>query len=219
MSTRKSNEAIPYVVAILFGVIGGLCLWYWGAPNADILNKPPPSQKVQKSGTSEGDKSAAAPALRYAAAWQEGNCEEIVTMTWWMQERLNHVRSLSGDGEAVRSAEIELCADIQRHLPEKNELTPEGILDQYLFSRNTTIEVARVSEGRDDLAKPTKQSSWLQLTYQERDRAPRDESGNPIRSLDVAIYLSENGYVLKAGILGNAEIDWDSISLRWPSTN
>lgn len=208
----------PYVVAILFGVTGGLALWYWGVPNEEMIRRQtePPAQSAPSSGDGEALRSAGAPALRYATAWQQGNCDEIIATTWWMQERLLHVRKLTGDEEAVNIATNELCERIQQRLPEGNQLVTEGIYDQYLFSSDATCEVIRASTGRDDLAKPTKTAVWLRITYSTRQRAPRDRRGNPIRSLDAAINYAHDGYILKAGILGNAEIDWDSISLRWP---
>jgi len=45
--------------------------------------------------------------------------------------------------------------------------------------------------------------------------ALRDEAGRPIRSIVVGVDVSLDGCIVKAGILGNVELDRESIALDW----
>ena len=46
-------------------------------------------------------------------------------------------------------------------------------------------------------------------------QALRDEAGRPIRSIVVGVDVSPDGCIVKAGILGNVELDRESIALDW----
>jgi hypothetical protein len=62
------------------------------------------------------------------------------------------------------------------------------------------------------LSKPVQERVWLLVTYPAADRALCDETGKAIRSIRVGVNVSPDSYVVKAGVVGNLDIDRDSIS-------
>lgn len=217
MKEGIGKRAKPYIVAILFGVSGGLVLWYWGAPSPEFFL--PKGQKARqgmgfdpaRDRSGDGGREA----RRYASAIQSGRCDEVIAMTAWMQERLEYVRRTAADpNEEIRTRE-ELCRKTQERRPEGNQLSLEGIEDVYVFLLDAEVEVVGVDEGRDDLEKPVEERTWLEVRYPSKFRALHDQSGYPIKSLVVGVNISADGYVLKAGFLGNLDIDFDSVSYRW----
>lgn len=217
MNKKRSKGIQPYVAAILFGALGGLALWHWGAPSGDQMRekvREAEKSELAKIPASELDETGG-PARRYVTAVQEGRCEEIIAMTWWMEERLRYVRTTASKPEEVEDAHERLCATILERTPEGNQLTPEGIEEQYVFTPAAQIEILGADRGRDDLEKPVRHRTWMEVTYQTKNRALRDRSGNAIKSLIVGVNVSTDGYVLKAGVVGNLDIDLDSLSYRW----
>lgn len=209
MKNAGKKGVKAYVFAILFGALGGLGLWYWGAPNADLAQ----SQR-RASGSLTGrekpvDESSRSAKLagRYVAAVQSANCDAVVTLTLWMQERLG-----KGQSEQVLDA---LCTSLLDRSDAGNRLGPLGIEDRYILSPKAEIEAFRIDKGRDDLERPVRERMWFKVTYSSRGHAVRDRDGNPISTLDVGVNVSTDGYILKAGVRGNLDIDFDSISYRW----
>ncbi len=156
-------------------------------------------------------------AMRYARAVQEGDCEEVIQSTQWMVERLEQVRLEAGESDEVDVARDGLCKKMQVRLVERNQLQTEGIEDQYLFSPGADLEVAGTDDGRQHLARRVWERTWIRVSYPSRHCAPRDELGRPIKSLLVGVNVSADGRVLKSGVLGNLDIDRDSIVYDWES--
>lgn len=154
-------------------------------------------------------------ALRYATACQETNCEVVIAMTLWMKDRLSYVRTQHGEGEEVAQARLKLCEDLSDRRTEGNQLTPEGIEDKYLFSPHATIRFAGRGEEEAGTTKMEASVVWLEVEYAEKRHAVRDRDGRPVQSLRVGVHVSPDGDIIKAGILGNTAIDWDSISYWW----
>ena len=150
-------------------------------------------------------------AMRYAHALQEGNAEEVIRLTAWMQERLDYVRITQGTQEALLQARKELIRKITERKIEENKLTAEGVEDKYLFAPGTQLELVSEDEGRDDLAFRVKKRYWIRITYPFRERALMNMDGHPIRSLVVGLNISDKDKILKAGIRGNTDIDYESI--------
>ena len=154
-------------------------------------------------------------ALRYAQALKEGDWETVIDQTLWMRERLDYVR-LEGGGEEAAAREREhLARRLAERSPEENQLRPEGVEDQFVFAPGAEIAVAGVDAGRDDLERPVAARTWLRVTYPRQAQALRDAQNLPIRALTAGVNVDEKGYVLKAGVVGNLEIDMDSISRDW----
>lgn len=214
---EKLKGVTPYIVAIGFGVSGLVALLYWGAPNAEHLKRlqerdaeggaPSTRQHVAEEDSLE--------AVEYAKGVQRGSCNQVIDMTWWMRERLLYVESNATTSGEVRKAKEDFCEKMLDRVDEKNLVTAEGVEDQYLFVPGATIEVVGMDRGRQGLAKPAAKRIWMQVRYPVQATALRDPEGNQIRALVVGVNLSEDGYVLKAGVLGNLEIDLDSFSYDW----
>ncbi len=158
-------------------------------------------------------------AIQYARALQEGRADEVIRMTHWMQERLKRVRLRSNAPEELEAAREELRRDIQTRTLEGNRLRREGVEDKYIFKPGATFEVigvdAREDARGDALACPVKERTWLRVVYPSPVTALRDEAGRPVRSIVVGVNVSADGYVLKAGILGNMEIGSGDVSVDW----
>ncbi|MFO7977002.1 MAG: hypothetical protein R6V12_20515 [Candidatus Hydrogenedentota bacterium] len=156
-------------------------------------------------------------ATRYARALQEGRADEVIRMTHWMQKRLQRVRlscSAPADEEGARA---ELRRDILTRTLEGNRLRPEGVKDKYIFAPGAKLSVVGSDKGEHlcdgALSCPVKERTWLRVVYPNPVTALRDEMGRPIRSIVVGVNISDEGYVVKAGVLGNLEIRYDTISM------
>lgn len=202
-------------VVILAGGCG-LAAWYAFVsqpaeredPAASIVNAPMDATTVALPMDAE-----TALAYRYATAVQEGRCEDIVALTWWMQERLARVASDSPGGEAGEAER--LCRLMTERRVERNRLTPEGVGDEYVFCPGATITAYGHDPGQSGLAKATSRRIWLKVTYPSPERALLDESGRPLRSIVAGVNLSADGYVLKANVSGNLDIDRNSADTNW----
>lgn len=150
-------------------------------------------------------------AQQYAEELKAGRYEQALFRVAWVQERLDQVRATSGNQDA-ESAELQRLAE--EYAPTDRSravLELEGIEDSYLFAPRAEIVVAGADGGRSGLERPTAGRAWLALSYPDPSAAPRSDSGRPIRGLTVGLNFSEDGYLLKAEIIGNCEIDRFSI--------
>lgn len=171
----------------------------------------------------EGMKEPAAPvaddvgatAMAYAQAMQRNQGEEVVRMTLWIQDRLSRLRLNGADEAALQEESAKLARRTQDRRIEGNQLSSEGLEDRYIFAPGARLELLGVDAGRTDLAQPSKGRAWLRVTYPMKTTAPRGSRELPIRSIIVGVNVSKQGLVLKAGIVGNLEIDLDSISYEW----
>lgn len=154
-------------------------------------------------------------ALRYARACQSGDCDEIIGLTGWMRDRLRRSALETPGDEAQEAVRDELRARLQERTVEGNRLRPEGVEDMYVFAPGTQVEFVASDRGREDLSEVVRERVWLRVTYPAPDRALRDETGRPIRSIIVGVNVSAEGYIVKAGVLGNLDVDRDSISYAW----
>lgn len=158
-------------------------------------------------------------ATRYALAYQENRADDVISMTHWMQECLKRVRRGSDDSAGLAAVREQLRRSIVSRTLEGNRLRPEGVEDKYIFAPGTRIELlssdAREDARGDELACPVRERTWLRVTYPDAAVALRDEAGRPIRSIVVGVDVSPDGCIVKAGILGNVELDRESIALDW----
>lgn len=162
-------------------------------------------------------------ALVYAKAVRDGQSEIAVRLTAWMNDRIRRVALEQSDPSAVTSTRAELCRRIEDRRVEGNLLRPEGIEDPYVFPPGAEIEAVGRDAGRDDLSAPVAERVWLRVTYPRRETAPlapvndRFTTLKPVRQWTVGVNLDrEDQVVLKASIIGNLEIDRESISFAWP---
>jgi hypothetical protein len=164
-----------------------------------------------------------AAALRYARALQDGFCEEVIRSTGWMADRMHRVAIESSGQEAIDKEWDTLCDKVMARPVEGNLLVQEGIEDQYVFAPGATLEVTGVDSGRDDLNRPVALRVWIRVTYPRRQTAPLargdgDSRMLAVRSMSVGVNLARDGQlIVKAGVIGNLDIDSDSLSFDWPS--
>jgi len=152
--------------------------------------------------------------LHYARAVRDGDCGEVIALTWWMQERLDFVALEAGTAAARDAEHAVLCARLIHRVFEENVLRPEGVEDQYVFRPGAKFELIGYDEGEDTLAKPVWRREWILVRYTSPAQALRDARGRPLERLRVGVNISEDGYILKAGIVGNLTIDRDSARMN-----
>jgi len=215
---RPRNKAgVSIAVILLFAAFGVFSMFYWGPPNQGFIEKQEefrqtPDAAAKKRVEAENSE-AAKIALLYVSAVQTAVCARAIDLTWWMQERLQFAAENSPDG--VSAVRQELCDGITKRVRGGNQLRSEGVEDQYVFTPMAKVEVAALEPGRQDLSKASMGRVWLEVSYPVPTQALEDDNGTPIKSLRVGVSMSNDGYVLKAGAIGNLEIDFDSISYNW----
>jgi len=155
-------------------------------------------------------------AMRYVRALQEGNCDETIALTLWMNDRIELSRLKNP--EQLADIREELCASLTDRRIEGNRLSEEGMEDQYVFAPGSRVSLIRVDEGREDLERPVATRVWVEVMYLREERAPLDLGGLPIKSLTAGINATSDSYVLKAAVVGNVEIDYESIVTNWDTT-
>ncbi len=154
-------------------------------------------------------------AWKYARAMQEGDWEWAVRHTLWMRDRLRYVELHEGGTEAREKQELVLFEQLGQRTVEGNQLLKEGIEDQYVFKPGAALMMVGSDTPGEMLDRPVAERVWIRVTYPGREFALRDELHLPIRALTVGVNVSHDGYVLKANIIGNLDIDHDSISYNW----
>ncbi|MFP4192230.1 MAG: hypothetical protein ACLFU6_09190 [Candidatus Hydrogenedentota bacterium] len=212
MTKTKSFQGLFVVAA---AAIGLAVLWWLGnsasPAGADYQRKAQARSQQDENGTL-----LSSVAWRYALAVRDNNCAEVIRMTLWMNERLDGVRAAHGDSEELEAAWKALCRRISLRAIEGNQLTAEGVEDPYIFAPGVDLELMGVDKGAAGLKRPVAERSWIKVTYPDQGRALRDDEGRPIRSIVVGINVSQDGYILKAGVIGNLEVDRESIHYSWP---
>ncbi len=200
---RGRTWAVLTIVVLACVSAGWVGIW-WGYQHIRRVDAPPADAVPAHD-----------PALRYAAAVQDGDCELVVAMARSMQDRLRYVQSTSGQGNEYALARDALCEDLQSRPVEGNLLAPEGIEDKYVFPPGARIEWLRRDAGRQTLDSPVAHRTWLRVSYPIDRYAPRGVDGRAIRAMDVGVNVSPDGSIVKAEIVGN--LDVDRSSLQWLS--
>lgn len=156
-------------------------------------------------------------AVVYARAVQDGHCERVIALARWMQERVAYVSATGSGPRAAEEARDEICADLQDRPVERNVLTREGIDDKYAFPPGATIAAVRRDKGRGDLDAAVDHRTWVRVEYPVERYAPRSEDGRAIRAMVVGVNVSPDGLIVKAGVLGNVEVDQTSLEFEGPT--
>ena len=180
---RPKNKAWrSYAVIFVFTALGGLSLWYWGAPTAEYLEHQARIRdgvEVSEDITAQASQSdSVRVAERYLFALQNEVCSTTIELTWWMQNRLAKVRV---EGANAEGAALEaLCSSITDRNAEGYVLSAEGVEDQYLIAPLAQVVVTGLDGGRQDLDKGVRERVWIRVTYPVPTHAVRDENGTPI---------------------------------------
>lgn len=190
------------------------------APEPPPPSPPPAAEVYGEPGTPYAELAPAPDspegiAWRYARAFQEGDWDFVLERTQWMRERLAHVAAQTGSPEAAAGTRAELAERLATRTPEGSQLAPEGIEDQYIFVPGAALRIAGSDAGAEDLEEPVARRVWLEVTYPDRLRAPRTGDGLPIQRLRAGVSVSHSGRILKGSVIGNLEIDEESLALIW----
>jgi hypothetical protein len=154
---------------------------------------------------------------------QDGDCDDVIALTAWMADRIRRVSLQAGGPDALDQAREHLCDQVRRRPVEGNQLRAEGIEDEYVFAPGTQLEVVAIDEGRDDLDRAIEQRVWIRVTYPRRATAPLAPAAGagvplqPVHAWTVGVNVSQDDTcVVKANVIGNLEVDPDSIAFDWP---
>lgn len=156
------------------------------------------------------------PALRYAWAFQEGDWDYIIDHTSWIQERLRYEQARTGDEAAAQTTRLDIARKLGDRSEPGNRLRDTGVEDQYVFRPEAALEVVGRDAGRDDLDRPAAERVWFRVTFPSASNALYDAAGLAIRTITVGVNVSPEGYILKANVDGNLDMDWDSITYWGP---
>jgi len=193
-----------WLIAMLIGAVAGLttalAIRYLRSPET------PAAPEAMEIVTPD-----AGPAVRYALAFQEGDWDYIIEHTLWIQERLRYERARTGEAAGSEAARLTISRELGDRSEPGNRLRDTGVEDQYVFRPGAAIEVAARDAGRDDLERPAADRTWLRVRFPTATNALYDASGLAIRAVTVGVNVSSEGYILKANVDGNLDVDWDSI--------
>lgn len=201
--------------AVLGAISGTIVRSTTGSPEAKPAVPEPPTEPGRNDAGRSPDSVENSVAWQYAMAYREGNWAKVVELTYWMKDRLDFVLETDGAG-AVPAEKDRLMDELGLRTVADNRLMDEGVEDQYVLSPGSEITYDSVDTGRDDLDGPVARRTWLKVVYPAREKALLDKDGLPIRSLRVGINVSTDGHVLKGNVIGNLDIDWESIMYDWP---
>ncbi len=206
-----------FLLALLVGASAGIVMGFGINTYVNQLTSSPVEEPAAEPVSEQGTDTLVENrvALEYARAYQEGNWDLVVEKTLWMQERLERVQLETGKPEARGQAKAQLVAQLEKWDLAQNQLRLEGVEDRYIFAPGVRLEVLRQDEGQTGLERPVKHRTWIRVTYPSRSRALTDQMGLPIHGLTVGVNVSEEGMILKAGVVGNLDIDEASISYIW----
>jgi hypothetical protein len=207
---KKSNVFLRFTLAMAIGGFAGLlAAWVLKGmlESPDLWDTPPERLANRRVDLAlEADD----PALRYVQALQEGRWKDAVEQTLWMRERLE------ANPDDMARVHGELIANLSDRSPSGNHwVVYQGVEDQYIFRPDATVEMLRRDLGRKTLARPTAGRTWFKVTYPEKDRALRGENGLSVEHLEVGVSVSADGWILKAALTGNVEINDRSVSYEW----
>lgn len=224
MAIHASQMVRRFAVAVAIGVVVGLAVG--SVLKGRRVVAPVPGTPGEKQGLLAGWRGDPAPppnlappedsaGWRYAQAVVQEDWNTVIGLTLWMQERLERARTQAGGPEAQEAVRRALAQSLaEQHLAD-NQLKQEGVEDAYVFSPGATLEFVGRDAGREGLERPTAERLWIRVAYPARERALRDPVGLPIRSLRVGVNISPDGFVLKSNVVGNLDIDWESIQYDW----
>jgi hypothetical protein len=206
---KSSKDFLPYIVVISIAIAGVVSLLYYGPPTREYL-------EIQKLNQIE-TKIALHPTENafhvdsYIKAIQERDCEYIVRVTWWMQERLRNELANGASQTELESTQQEMCNSLFQ--PEKSEyfLSLEGLVDGALFPQGVEWKILGADAGIKTLSKPVLERIWVELTYSGVPNGPKTSQGVPLKSIIAGINISKDEYVLKGDIRGNWNIDQESL--------
>jgi hypothetical protein len=220
METADRRRQLASIgVVLVFAALGLAGLWKFGGFNRDFFAHQREVAQQQRAASGLSDEEVerlVAWSDEYVQAVQRRDCEQVIATTLWMQDRLEYVREHAAQPavelEAAREA---LCEDL-RHVPEgRDVLSDAGADDAALFRPTADVELVAIDPGRQDLESPAAGRVWLRIHYPSPGDALAGADGRRIKTARVGLTFSPEGRVIKAGVLGNAELDTESEPVYW----
>jgi len=206
---KSLKDFLPLVSAISMGVIGVGSLLYFGSPNKEYLDK----QKLNQKETKIELRPAKNPfhVDSYIEAIQTRDCDYILRVTWWMQERLRNAQADDRSRTDLDRIKQEMCDSMFQLEKNDYSLSLVGLVDGALFPQGVEWKILGADAGIDSLAKPVLERIWIELTYSGVPNGPKTSQGIPLKSMIAGINISEDQYILKGDIRGNWNIDQKSL--------
>lgn len=211
----STTSQLAFVTA--FAVLGAFSLWYWGAPSGEHVQRAVEQQRArefEKQVEPELGPEAAA-AMAYVEAAIACDCEEIIARTEWMQTRLEEMENSGATAEEMAADRSRLCETFCTREEDGFQVVDEGVRDPYLFFPGVEYSFVGQDEGREDLEVPVAARAWIALRFPSPTRCLRDPDGRAISGITVGLNMTADGLVAKAGVLGNAELQWESVRYSW----
>lgn len=212
--TSKTGQLV-FVVA--FAVIGAASLWYWGSPSGDHVQRAVEAKKARefKEQVVLEPGPEAQEAMAYVEAAIDCDCDGIIDRTEWMRARLDRLNESGASPDDIAADRASLCEDFCERDESGYEVVDEGVDDPYLFFPGVEYKFIGQDEGRDDLAVPVASRAWIALRFPSPTRCLKNPDGRAISGVTVGLNMTAEGLVAKAGVLGNTEIQWDSVRYSW----
>lgn len=191
-------------------------MWYWGAPTGERVQRAVEAKKAREfeRSVSPPVSADAAAATEYVDAVIEGNCERVVQRTEWLQARKKSLLD-AGKPEAFAAEQARFCEGFFSRDAAGFAFAAEGIDDPYLFFPDVKYAVVGQDSGRPDLGVPVASRVWLEVSFPSPTRCLTDSDGRAISGLTVGLNLTPDGLIAKASVVGNAEIQWESLRYSW----
>lgn len=206
------------MAVLAFAMLGAASLWYWGSPSAEHVERVVQAKKAREF--QEKVLSEPGPEVREAMAYIKAaidcDCEGIISRTEWMQTRLGRLQDAGATPAELEADRARLCEDFCGRDDEGGyEVRDEGVADPYLFVPGVEYEFIGQDEGRQDLEVPVSARVWVALRFPSPTRCLIDQNGRAISGVTVGLNMTAGGLVAKANVLGNAEINWDTVRYNW----
>jgi hypothetical protein len=209
VAKEPSKGFLPYVIVISISIAGVASLLYFGPPTQKYFDL----QKLNQSET----KIVLHPTENafhvdsYIKALQTRDCEYIIRVTWWMQERLRNELAKGTSQKDLDSIKLDMCNSMFQLENSDYLLSLEGLVDGALFPQGVEWKVLGADAGINTLSKPVLERIWVELTYSGVPNGPKTNGGIPLKSIVAGVNISKDQYILKGDIRGNWNIDQESL--------
>ena len=209
MDKKSSKGFLPYIVVISVTIVGVVSLLYYGPPTKEYMELQKLNQIETKIALHPTDNAFHVDS--YIKAIQTRDCEYILRVTWWMQERLRNELAKGASQTELDSIRQEMCNSTFQLENSDYLLSLEGPLDGALFPQGVEWKVLGADAGIGSLAKPVSERIWVELSYSAVPNGPKTNTGIPLKSVIAGINISTDQYILKGDIRGNWNIDQESL--------
>ena len=220
MKMSQSKQLIPIILVIVLTLLGAWAIIRQGPPSTAFLSKQQLNKAIRDK--EEGASTLVAATQgelvkRYIKAYQMKNCDDVCSMTWWIQERMEKInKQYSDDLTRIEQEKAQMCDNLFAVNPKESTVDLLGLDDQYLLGSMSVYTVIGADPGRMDIEKKVKERVWVKFVYSNPQTAPKLKNNPlPVHSIVAGVNISEDNYILKGSVRGNWEVDLSSISTKW----